>query len=168
MKVTPEIERRVLELCRDENMSQGKIAKELGISRPTVSAIIKKFSQKSTETEATPTVEESPMQPSEVQEKPAVTNNTVEEAIEEAIPPEPEPEDLVLIPPVAEPRRKGRGRPPLAESGEVKRATTVAILPSVYDAAKKICYVQRRSISDIINGFLEKFVAENLNDLGKY
>ena len=25
MKVTPEIERRVLELCRDENMSQGKI-----------------------------------------------------------------------------------------------------------------------------------------------
>jgi hypothetical protein len=81
----------------------------------------------------------------------------------EPVSPEPEPG---LIPPV--PKHRGQGRPPLAKSGETKRATTVAVLPSVYEATRKICYVQRRTISEVINGFLENFVAENLKDLKKF
>jgi hypothetical protein len=159
-KRTPEIERHVLEL-RESGMSIAQISKTVKLSVTTIREIFKQASQKSTMTEASPVAEPSLPQPEA--EKP---NSFGEPQETPDIPDKPEP--LVLIPPIVNTRRPGRGRPPLAESGEVKRPTTVAVLPSVYEATRKICYVQRRSISDIINGFLESFVAENLNDLKKY
>jgi plasmid maintenance system antidote protein VapI len=159
-KRNPEIVRRILEL-RESGMTFAKIAEEMGLPVSVAHEIVKQASKKSPSTEAEkPT---SPVTPQET-ETLDVPNSSTESFASN----EPEPLVLVSTPPVVNPRRHGRGRPPIAESGEVKRATTVAILPSVYDAARKICYVQRRTISDIINGFLESFVAENLNDLKKY
>jgi transposase-like protein len=155
-KIAPETKLRVLEL-HEEGLSYTKISKELGISRSTAHEIVK-------ETVASQTRPETP----EI-EQPISTSTAIEvEAASETAESIPPLEDLVLVPPVAKPKRQGRGRPPMAESGEVKRATTIAILPSVYEATRKICYVQRHTISDLVNSFLEKFVAENQEDLKKY
>jgi transcriptional regulator with XRE-family HTH domain len=159
-KIPKKIISRILKL-RKEGLTFAKIAEEIGISATVVRKIVKEST--------TPT------------EKPEEPGKAAAEKIEIRLPepeikiPEPEspikspePEDLVLTPPAISPKRPGRGRPTLAESGEAKRITTVAILPSIYDATRKICYVQRRSISDVINGFLEEFVTRNKEDLEKY
>jgi hypothetical protein len=166
-KRDPKIVRRVLEL-RESGMTFAKIAKEMGLPVSVAHEIVKQASKKSSSTEVPPSQPEAekPTLPVTLQE--TETPDVPDSSTESSASNEPEPLVLVSTPPAVNPRRHGRGRPPIAESGEVKRATTVAILPSVYDAARKICYVQRRTISDIINGFLESFVAENLNDLKKY
>ena len=168
-KRDPAIIRRVLKM-QEKGMSSKEIVEKMKkeLSRATVYAILREaraaqeaFEKSASETEVATadavqgveTEAENLAEAPEPQEIPTV------EAVS------PEPEDLVLIPPV---RRRGQGRPPLAKSGETKRATTVAVLPSVYEAVRKICYVQRRTISEVINGFLESFVAQNLNDLQKY
>jgi transcriptional regulator with XRE-family HTH domain len=147
-KRTPEMLNRILEL-REEGLSYAQIGKKLGISSTTAHRISKESSAKPGEPE-----------PKAAAEKIEILQSEPEIEI-------PEPEDLVT-PPAISPKRPGRGRPTLAENGEAKRITTVAILPSIYDATRKICYVQRRSISDVINRFLEEFVAQNQNDLKKY
>jgi transcriptional regulator with XRE-family HTH domain len=169
-KKTPKkIVNRVLKL-RKEGLTYAKISEELGIPVPMIRKIVKEST--------TPT--EKPEEPGKAAaEKIEIRLPEPEIEIPEPEPeieiPEPEspvkspePEDLVLTPPAISPKRPGRGRPTLAENGEAKRITTVAILPSIYDATRKICYVQRRSISDVINRFLEEFVAQNQNDLKKY
>jgi hypothetical protein len=145
-KRTPEIERHVLELG-ESGMLVPQIAKAVGLSITTIREIFKRASKKSTATEAgKPNSSRAPKKMSAI----------------------PDSSKKAPAPPVVKTRHSERGRPPLAKSGEVKRTTTVAVLPSVYEAARKICYVQRRTISDVINGFLESFVAKNLNDLKKY
>jgi hypothetical protein len=142
-------------------LSYAKIGKELGISGSSAHGIVKEAPQ--TRPEALEIAE--PISPLPVIETASQGVPDVPIALETAEP----IENLMLVPPATvKPKRQGRGRPPIAESGEVKRATTIAILPSVYEATRKICYVQRRSISDVINGFLKRFVAQNLNDLEKY
>ena len=166
-KRSPALTRRVLKM-KAKGMSSKEIVEKMEkeLSRATVYAILREAQEASeklaseTEVATADAVQdvqpeaENPAQAPEPQETPAV------EVVS------PEPEDLVLTPPA--PKRRGQGRPPLAKSGETKRATTVAVLPSVYEAVRKICYVQRRTISEVINGFLENFVAENLKDLKKF
>jgi hypothetical protein len=162
-KRTPKIERRVLEL-QESGMSVAQIAQTVKLSITTIREILKRASKKSTSTtKADSVAEPSPPQPEIIPQETPDVPDSPEKSSASA-----KSEPLVLIPPIVNTRRPGRGRPPMAESGEVKRATTVAILPSVYEAARKICYVQKRTISEIINGFLESFVAENLKDLKKY
>lgn len=166
-KRDPAIIRRVLKM-QEKGMSSKEIVEKMKkeLSRATVYAILREaraaqeaFEKSASETEVATAdaVQGVETEAENLAEAPEPQETAAVEAVS------PEPEDLPVVP-----KRRGQGRPPLAESGETKRATTVAVLPSVYEAVRKICYVQRRTISEVINGFLESFVAENLKDLQKY
>jgi len=60
----------------------------------------------------------------------------------------------------------GRGRP--KEERETKQRISLAVLPSLYEDIKKIAYVERRSISEIVSECIEKYVADNGSKLKEY
>lgn len=60
--------------------------------------------------------------------------------------------------------RKGR---PKADR-EIKKRVSLAVFPSLYGEVQKIAYVNRTSVSDILSGLMEDFVAKNTAALEEY
>lgn len=60
----------------------------------------------------------------------------------------------------------GRGRP--KEERETKQRISLAVLPSLYEDIKKIAYVERRSISEVVSACIEKYVTDNDSKLKEY
>ena len=59
-----------------------------------------------------------------------------------------------------------RGRP--KEDRELKKRISLSILPSLYEDIQKIAYVQRRSVSALIEGQIRKYLEENKGVLSEY
>lgn len=59
-----------------------------------------------------------------------------------------------------------KGRP--KSEKEIKRRITLAVLPSLYSEVQKIAYVERSSVSDMVNKFFEQCVKENASKLEEY
>lgn len=66
----------------------------------------------------------------------------------------------------ARPEFDGRGRPKTMR--ETKRTYTLMFLPSVYEDAKKIAYVEHRSISDVAGALLAQYVRDNQEKLRQF
>ena len=62
--------------------------------------------------------------------------------------------------------RSGRGRP--KEDREIKKRVSLSVMPSLYEDIKKIAYVQRRSISDVVGDLMEQFRAGHKEELAEY
>lgn len=60
----------------------------------------------------------------------------------------------------------GRGRPKAQR--ETKKCISLAVLPSVYDDMKKISYINRRSISEIVSEFFEQYISEKADKIKEY
>lgn len=63
----------------------------------------------------------------------------------------------------AQPAAGGKGRPKSRQ--EIKRRISLMILPSLYENTKRIAYVERRSVADVIAQCLEQYVRENRDKL---
>ena len=61
----------------------------------------------------------------------------------------------------------GRGRPK-EEGRELKKRITLSVLPSLYEDIQKIAYVQRRSVSDIVEEQLRRYREKNKDALSEY
>lgn len=60
----------------------------------------------------------------------------------------------------------GSGRPKAQR--EIKKCISLAVLPSVYDDIKKISYIDRKSISEIVSEFFEQYIVENASKIKEY
>ena len=63
-----------------------------------------------------------------------------------------------------EPGKKGRPK----EDRELKKRVSLSVLPSLYEDIRKIAYVQRRSISDIVEEQLLNYRSECGEELREY
>ena len=61
----------------------------------------------------------------------------------------------------------GRGRPK-EERRELKKRISLSVLPSLYEDIQKIAYVQRRSVSDIVEEQLRRYREKNKDALSEY
>jgi len=61
--------------------------------------------------------------------------------------------------------QKGR---PVNHNKEKKERKSLAILPSIYEDALKIAYVDRTSVSEIVSIFLEDYIKKNQDKLIEY
>lgn len=61
--------------------------------------------------------------------------------------------------------QKGR---PVNHNKEKKERKSLAILPSIYEDALKIAYVDRTSVSEIVSKFLEDYIKKNQDKLNEY
>ena len=61
----------------------------------------------------------------------------------------------------------GRGRPK-EEGRELKKRISLSVLPSLYEDIQKIAYVQRRSVSDIVEEQLRRYREEHDDALSEY
>lgn len=61
--------------------------------------------------------------------------------------------------------QKGRPADPNREKKERK---SLAILPSIYDDAAKIAFVERTSVSEIVSSLLEGYIEQNRTKLAEY
>lgn len=59
-----------------------------------------------------------------------------------------------------------KGRP--KEDRETKKRVSLSVLPSLYEDIRKIAYVQRRSISDLVAVLLEQYRDEHRPELAEY
>lgn len=59
-----------------------------------------------------------------------------------------------------------RGRP--KEERETKQRISLVVLPSLYEDIKKIAYVERRSVSELVSTCIEQYVSENEAKLKEY
>ena len=59
-----------------------------------------------------------------------------------------------------------RGRP--KEDRELKKRISLSVLPSLYEDIRKIAYVQRRSVSDLIGQMMEKYCVDHAVELQQY
>lgn len=59
-----------------------------------------------------------------------------------------------------------RGRP--KENRELKKRISLSVLPSIYEGIQKIAYVQRRSISDVLENTMKDYINEHRADLIEY
>lgn len=59
-----------------------------------------------------------------------------------------------------------RGRP--KEDRELKKRISLSVLPSLYEDIRKIAYVQRSSISDLIGQMMEKYRVDHAVELQQY
>lgn len=57
---------------------------------------------------------------------------------------------------------------PVKEEQERKKRVSLSVRPSVYEDIQKIAYVQRKSVSDIIETLMENFGAEHTEELEEY
>lgn len=62
--------------------------------------------------------------------------------------------------------QRKRGRPKKEE--ETKQKYTMTLYPSVYSNISKISYVDRESISEIVNNCLEQYALENKEKIEEY
>lgn len=67
---------------------------------------------------------------------------------------------------ITETESSRRGRPKVKR--ETKQRVSLALLPSLYDKLKKISYVERRSISEIVAGCITQYVNNNESKLQEY
>ena len=61
----------------------------------------------------------------------------------------------------------GRGRPK-EERRDLKKRISLSVLPSLYEDIQKIAYVQRRSVSDIVEEQLRRYREKNKDALSEY
>lgn len=61
----------------------------------------------------------------------------------------------------------GRGRPAVTDR-ETKQRISLAVLPSLYEDIKKISYVERKSVSEIVSECIEQYITENAAKLKEY
>ena len=66
--------------------------------------------------------------------------------------------------PVAVNGKKGRPK----EDRETKKRVSLSVLPSLYEDIQKIAYVQRRSVSDIMNELMEGYRSENVASISEF
>ena len=59
-----------------------------------------------------------------------------------------------------------KGRP--KENRETKKRVSLSVLPSLYEDIQKIAYVQRRSVSDIMNELMEGYRSENVASISEF
>ncbi len=59
-----------------------------------------------------------------------------------------------------------KGRP--KEDREIKKRVSLSVMPSLYEDIRKIAYVQRRSISDLVAVLLEQYRDEHRPELAEY
>ena len=59
-----------------------------------------------------------------------------------------------------------RGRP--KEDRELKKRSSLSVLPSLYDDIQKIAYVQRRSASELVALIMEEYRSKHEDDLAEY
>lgn len=59
-----------------------------------------------------------------------------------------------------------KGRPKVER--ETKKRVSLAVLPSVYEDVQKICYVKRKSVSEVITDMMNDFVEQNQEILKEY
>lgn len=57
---------------------------------------------------------------------------------------------------------------PVKEEHERKKRVSLSVRPSVYEDIQKIAYVQRKSVSDIIETLMDNFRAEHTKELEEY
>ena len=65
---------------------------------------------------------------------------------------------FVEQPPMAATSSGRRGRP--KEDRELKKRISLSVLPSVYEDIQKIAYVQRRGVSELLEGYRVEHKAE--------
>lgn len=70
----------------------------------------------------------------------------------------------IIEEPVA--KASGRGRP--KEDRELKKRISLSVLPSLYEDVQKIAYVQRRSLSNLIDELLEQYRMNHQQELEEY
>lgn len=56
----------------------------------------------------------------------------------------------------------------LKKSRKVKKRVSLSVMPGLYEAIRKIAYVQRRSISDVVGDLTEQFRAGHEKELAEY
>jgi hypothetical protein len=66
--------------------------------------------------------------------------------------------------PAAASGKKGRPK----EDRETKKRVSLSVLPSLYEDIQKIAYVQRRSVSDIMNELMEGYRSENVASISEF
>ena len=66
--------------------------------------------------------------------------------------------------PAAASGKKGRSK----EDRETKKRVSLSVLPSLYEDIQKIAYVQRRSVSDIMNELMEGYRSENVASISEF
>ncbi len=59
-----------------------------------------------------------------------------------------------------------KGRP--KEERETKKRVSLSVLPSLYEDIQKIAYVQRRSVSEVIECLLAKYREDHSSELNEY
>lgn len=64
-------------------------------------------------------------------------------------------------------KKKGSGGRPKANR-EIKKQKSFAILPSLYEKAQKVAYVDGKSLSEIISEYLELYIKKNADKLAEY
>ena len=64
------------------------------------------------------------------------------------------------------PTAAGKGRP--KSDQETKQRISLAILPSLYEGVKKMAFVERRSVSELVAQLLEQYIRENQKKLEDY
>lgn len=61
---------------------------------------------------------------------------------------------------------KTKGRP--KENREIKQRISMSIYPSIYENIKKIAYIERRSISELISECLSIYIEKNQEKVDEY
>lgn len=64
------------------------------------------------------------------------------------------------------PQEKKVGRPRLSQ--ERKKTVAITVYPSSYNDLKKIAYVDRQSVSEVIGNLIEQYIKENEEKLIEY
>lgn len=59
-----------------------------------------------------------------------------------------------------------RGRP--KEERELKKRISLSVLPSVYEGIQKIAYVERKSVSELVEEMMEDYQKRHRDELDEY
>ena len=63
-------------------------------------------------------------------------------------------------------RSAGRGRP--KEDRELRKRVSLPVLPSLYEKKKKIAYVERRSVSELLSDLMVQYREQQKSTLSEY
>ena len=69
-------------------------------------------------------------------------------------------------PPVEAGSSRRRGRP--KENRELKKRISLSVLPSVYEGIQKIAYVERKSVSELMEEMMEDYQKRHRDKLEEY
>ena len=73
---------------------------------------------------------------------------------------------FVEQPPVEAGSSRRRGRP--KENRELKKRISLSVLPSVYEGIQKIAYVERKSVSELMEEMMEDYQKRHRDKLEEY